>query len=102
MPLNYLHIYLLMIADRLIQLRQGNSPGLQQFVPKNKWALKKNNAIRSNLFNDACRECQCLYDIPDGKPGCVINCEDYISCPANLARTLPGKSLLTNCYIRFR
>ena len=94
-----------MIADVPNLLRQENSPELQ-FVPVNEFALKKNNSIRLKLFNDACPECMRFYYIPDGKSDWLINRENYIFYPANLAIILHGhlpdepKSTTSKAFIR--
>ena len=74
-------------------LRQENSPELQQFVHINEFALKKNNSIRLNSFNDACSECLRFYYILDGKFDWVINGESYTLYPTDLAIILPGQEL---------
>jgi AraC-like DNA-binding protein len=74
-------------------LRHENSPELQQFQHINEFALKKNNSIRLNSFNDACPECLRLYYILDGKFDWVINSENYTLYPADLAIILPGQEL---------
>lgn len=74
-------------------LRQENSPELQKFVHINEFALKKNNSIRLNSFNDACSECLRFYYILDGKFDWRINNENYTLYPTDLAIILPGQEL---------
>jgi AraC-like DNA-binding protein len=74
-------------------LLQENSPELRQFVHINEFALKKNNSIRLNSFNNACSVCLRFYYILDGKFDWVINGEYYTLYPSDLAIILPGQEL---------
>jgi AraC-like DNA-binding protein len=74
-------------------LRQENSPELQQFVHISEFALKKNNSIRLNSFNNTGSECLRLFYILDGKFDWVINNESYTLYPTDLAIILPGQEL---------
>ena len=74
-------------------LEQENSPELRQFVHINEFALKKNNSIRLNSFNNVCSVCLRFYYILDGKFDWVINGEYYTLYPTDLAIILPGQEL---------
>jgi len=74
-------------------LRHENSSELKQFVHINEFALKKNNSIRLNSFNDTCSEYLRFYYILDGKFEWVINRESYTLYPTDLAIILPGEDL---------
>lgn len=74
-------------------LRYENSPELQQFAQINEFALKKNNLIRLNSFNDTCSECLRFYYVLDGKFDWVVNNENYTLYPTDLAIILPGQEL---------
>jgi len=74
-------------------LRHGYSPELQKFVHINEFALKKNNSISLNSFNDACSEYLRFYYILDGKFDWVINSVNYTLYPTDLAMILPGQEL---------
>ena len=74
-------------------LLQENSPELRQFVHINEFALKKNNSIRLNSFDNACSVCLRFYYILDGKFDWVINGEYYTLYPTDLAIILPGQEL---------
>ena len=74
-------------------LRHEYSPELQKFVHINEFALKKNNSISLNSFNDACSEYLRFYYILDGKFDWVINNENYTLYPTDLAMILPGQEL---------
>ena len=74
-------------------LLQENSPELRQFVHINEFALKKNNSIRLNSFNNVCSVCLRFYYILEGKFEWVINGEYYTLYPTDLAIILPGQEL---------
>jgi len=74
-------------------LEQENSPELRPFVHINEFALKKNNSIRLNSFNNVSSECLRLYYILEGKFDWVINGEYYTLFPTDLAIILPGQEL---------
>ena len=74
-------------------LEQENSPELRPFVHINEFALKKNNSIRLNSFNNVSSECLRLYYILEGKFDWVINGEYYTLYPTDLAIILPGQEL---------
>jgi len=74
-------------------LRHENSAELKQFVHINEFALKKNNSIRLNSFNDTCSEYLRFYYILDGKFEWVIKRESYTLYPTDLAIILPGEEL---------
>lgn len=74
-------------------LLQENSSELRQFVHINEFALKKNNSIRLNSFNDVRSKCLRLFYIVDGKFDWVINGEAYTLYPTDLAIILPGQEL---------
>jgi AraC-like DNA-binding protein len=74
-------------------LEQENSPELCQFVHINEFALKKNNSIRLNSFNNVCSVCLRFYYILEGKFDWVINGEYYSLYPTDLAIILPGQKL---------
>ena len=74
-------------------LRHENSAELKQFVHINEFALKKNNSIRLNSFNDTCSEYLRFYYILDGKFEWVIRRESYTLYPTDLAIILPGEEL---------
>jgi AraC-like DNA-binding protein len=74
-------------------LRHENSSQLKYFVHINEFALKKNNSIRLNSFNDTCSEYLRFYYILDGKFEWVINRESYTLFPTDLAIILPGEEL---------
>ena len=74
-------------------LRHENSAELKQFVHINEFALKKNNSIRLNSFNDTCSEYLRFYYILDGKFDWVIRRESYTLYPTDLAIILPGEEL---------
>jgi AraC-like DNA-binding protein len=57
------------------------------------FALKKNNSIQLNSFNDPCSEYLRFYYILDGKFDWVINRESYTLYPTDLAIILPGEEL---------
>ncbi|MGZ5222391.1 MAG: AraC family transcriptional regulator, partial [Chitinophagaceae bacterium] len=70
-----------------------HSPELRQFAHINEFALKKNNSIRLNSFNNVCSVCLRFYYILDGKFDWVINGENYTLYPTDLAIILPGQEL---------
>jgi len=74
-------------------LEQENSPELRPFVQINEFALKKNNSIRLNSFNNVSSECLRLYYILEGKFDWVINGECFTLYPTDLAIILPGQEL---------
>jgi len=74
-------------------LRHENSCELQKFVHINEFALKKNNSISLNSFNDPCSEYLRFYYIVDGKFDWVINKDNYTLYPTDLAMILPGQDL---------
>ena len=74
-------------------LLQENSPELRQFVHINEFALKKNNSIRLNSFNNVCSVCLRFYYILEGKFHWAINGEYYTLYPTDLAIILPGQEL---------
>jgi AraC-like DNA-binding protein len=74
-------------------LQQGDSPELRQFAQINEFALKKNNSIRLNSFNDPCSQFLRFYYIHDGKFDWVINKGNYTLYPTDLAIILPGQEL---------
>jgi len=74
-------------------LEQENSPELRPFVHINEFALKKNNSIRLNSFNNVSSECLRLYYILEGKFDWVINGEYFTLYPTDLAIILPGQEL---------
>lgn len=74
-------------------LRQENSSELSPFVHIIEFALKKNNSIRLNTFNNACSQYLRFYYILDGKFDWVINRENYTLYPTDLAIILPGEEL---------
>lgn len=74
-------------------LRHDCSRELQNFVHINEFALKKNNSISLNSFNDACSEYLRFYYILDGKFDWVINNVNYTLFPTDLAMILPGQEL---------
>jgi len=74
-------------------LEQENSPELRPFVHINEFALKKNNSIRLNSFNNVSSECLRLYYILEGKFDWVINGECFTLYPTDLAIILPGQEL---------
>ena len=74
-------------------LEQENSPELRPFVHINEFALKKNNSIRLNSFNNASSVCLRFYYILEGKFDWVINGECYTLFPTDLAIILPGQEL---------
>jgi hypothetical protein len=56
--------------------RCENLPALQEFQHTNEPALKKNNSIRLNSFNDTWSKCLRFYYIPVRKFDWVINGEN--------------------------
>jgi len=74
-------------------LEQENSPELRPFVHINEFALKKNNSIRLNSFNNVSSQCLRLYYIQEGKFDWVINGACYTLYPTDLAIILPGQEL---------
>jgi len=74
-------------------LRHENSCELQKFVHINEFALKKNNSISLNSFNEPCSEYLRFYYIVDGKFDWVINKDNYTLYPTDLAMILPGQDL---------
>lgn len=74
-------------------LRQESSSELRQFAHINEFALKKNNSIRLNTFNNASSQYLCFYYILDGKFDWVINGESHTLYPTDLAIILPGEEL---------
>ena len=74
-------------------LLQENSPELRQFAHINEFALKKNNSIRLNSFNNVCSVCLRFYYILEGKFDWVINGEHYTLYPNDLAIILPEQEL---------
>ena len=74
-------------------LRQENSRELQKFAHIDEFALKKNNSISLNSFNERCSEYLRFFYILDGKFDWVINNENYTLYPTDLAMILPGQEL---------
>jgi len=74
-------------------LRHENSAELKQFVHINEFALKKNNSIRLNSFDETCSEYLRFYYILDGKFEWVVNRESFTLFPTDLAVILPGEEL---------
>ena len=74
-------------------LRHENSNELRQFVHINEFALKKNNSIRLNTFNNASSQYLRFYFILDGKFDWVINKQSFTLYPSDLAIILPGVEL---------
>lgn len=74
-------------------VRQEHSHELKKFVHINEFALKKNNSIQLNSFNEACSDYLRFYYIIDGKFDWVINRENYTLYPTDLAIILPGVEL---------
>ena len=74
-------------------LEQENSPELRQFVHINEFALKKNNSIRLNSFNNVGPVCLRFYYILEGKFDWVINGEYYTLYPTDLTIILPVQEL---------
>jgi AraC-like DNA-binding protein len=77
-------------------LRHEDSRELQKFVHINEFALKKNNSISLNSFNDPCSEYLRFYYIVDGKFDWVINRDNYTLYPTDLAMILPGQDLFAD------
>ena len=74
-------------------LEHQNSPELRPFVHISEFALKKNNSIRLNSFNDFNSTCLRFYYILEGKFDWIINGENYTLYPTDLAIILPGQAL---------
>jgi AraC-like DNA-binding protein len=74
-------------------LQHGSSSELQKFVQIREFALKKNNSITLNSFDDPCSEYLRFYYILDGKFNWVINNQSYTLYPTDLAVILPGQNL---------
>ena len=74
-------------------LEQENSPELRPFVHVNEFALKKNNSIRLNSFNNVSSLCLRFYYILEGKFDWIINGECHTLYPTDLAIILPGQEL---------
>jgi AraC-like DNA-binding protein len=77
-------------------LRHDDSRELQKFVHINEFALKKNNSISLNSFNDPCSEYLRFYYIVDGKFDWVVNRDNYTLYPTDLAMILPGQDLFAD------
>lgn len=74
-------------------LRQGESPELKPFAQISEFALKKNNSISLNSFDDLKSHGLRLYYINEGKFDWVVNGESYTLYPSDLAIVLPGQQL---------
>ena len=74
-------------------LRYESSPELQPFQHINEFALKKNNSIRLNSFDEVCSECLRFYYIVDGKFDWVVNGKRFTLYPGDLAMILPAQEL---------
>ena len=74
-------------------LRHEDSRELQKFVHIEEFALKKNNSISLNSFNDPCSGYLRFYYVLDGKFDWVVNNENYTLYPTDLAMILPGQEL---------
>jgi AraC-like DNA-binding protein len=74
-------------------LRQDNSSELKHFPYISEFALKKNNSITLNSFNQSCSECLRFYYIVDGKFNWVVNGSFQTLYPGDMAIILPGQEL---------
>lgn len=74
-------------------LRHGGARELQQFVHIDEFALKKNNAISLNSFNNPCSDYLRFFYILDGKFDWVIDDQNHTLYPTDLAMILPGQEL---------
>jgi len=74
-------------------LRQEESAELTPFAQIHEFALKKNNSISLNSFNDPLSQCLRFFYIQDGKFEWLINKENCSLYPTDLAMVLPGQEL---------
>jgi AraC-like DNA-binding protein len=71
-------------------LLQGRSKELQSFAHIIEFAIKRNNAVQLNSFNEAAANCIRIYYVIEGKFEWTINDHDHILYPGDLVLIKPG------------
>jgi AraC-like DNA-binding protein len=74
-------------------LQQGQSKELQLFPHITEFTLKRNNAITLNSFTASLSECIRFYYVIEGKFEWIIQQQQHVLFPSDLAIVLPGQML---------
>ncbi len=72
--------------------QQHTSPELEQFPHVSEFSLAKNTTIQLDSFTPKVADCLCIDLVVDGKFEWIVNDQEYMLFPGDMAFVLPGRS----------